>query len=99
MHAHAGALLFRLLGRNEAALTGLLAAGRKHQLRKACANVLHAPILGDGRYALLRSPEQHWFQERLQALPALPEDRPEEALGSMLRCNRHLQLHCFQVRS
>ena len=44
---------------------GQLSAGRKHQLRKACANVLHAPILGDGRYALLRSPEQLWFQERL----------------------------------
>lgn len=72
-------------------------AGRKHQLRKACANVLHAPILGDGRYALLRSPEQRWFQERLQELPAVSEDRPEDALGSMLRCNRHLQLHCFQV--
>ncbi|CAL5224831.1 g7583 [Coccomyxa viridis] len=72
--------------------------GRKHQLRKACANVLRAPIVGDGRYALLRSPEQRWFQERLQALPAVPEDRPEEALGSMLRCNRHLQLHCFQLR-
>ena len=73
-------------------------AGRKHQLRKACANVLRAPIVGDGRYALLRSPEQRWFQERLQELPAVPDDRPEEALGSMLRCNRHLQLHCFQVR-
>ena len=76
---------------------GQLSAGRKHQLRKACANVLHAPILGDGRYALLRSPEQLWFQERLQELPAVPEDRPEEALSSMLQCNRHLQLHCFQV--
>ena len=74
-----------------------MCAGRKHQLRKACANVLRAPIVGDGRYALLRSPEQRWFQERLQELPAVPEDRPEEALGSMLRCNRHLQLHCFQV--
>ena len=72
-------------------------SGRKHQLRKACANVLRAPILGDGRYALLRSPEQRWFQERLQDLPAVPEDRSEKALGSMLRCNRHLQLHCFQV--
>jgi len=42
-------------------------AGRKHQLRKACANVLQAPILGDGRYGLLRSPEQQWFQAQLQA--------------------------------
>lgn len=50
----------------------LLFAGRKHQLRKACANVLQAPILGDGRYGLLRSPEQQWFQAHLQARnPAL----------------------------
>lgn len=32
-----------------------------------------------------------------QELPVAPEDRPEEAMGRMLRCNRHLQLHCFQV--
>lgn len=59
--------------------------------------MLHSPILGDGRYALLRSADQQWFQARLTEAPAVPGERAEQTLGMALRCNRHLQLHCFQV--
>ena len=72
-------------------------AGRKHQLRKACARVLQAPIIGDGLYGQTRSAQQLWFNDRLDQQPGQPGDRPEEALSRMLRCNRHLQLHCIQV--
>lgn len=72
-------------------------AGRKHQLRKACGRVLQAPVVGDGRYGQQRSAEQLWFNAQLDLLPREEADRPEEALGRMLQCNRHLQLHCFQV--
>ena len=72
-------------------------AGRKHQLRKACARVLQAPIIGDGLYGQTRSAQQLWFNDRLDQQPCQPDDRAEEALSRMLRCNRYLQLHCVQV--
>ena len=74
-----------------------VSAGRKHQLRKACARVLQAPIIGDGLYGQTRSAQQLWFNDRFDQQPGQPGDRPEEALSRMLRCNRYLQLHCIQV--
>ena len=71
-------------------LVSALVAGRKHQLRKACANVLQAPILGDGRYGLLRSPEQQWFQAQLQARNlALASAVQTHDLQTLNRSSRH----------
>lgn len=51
-------------------------AGRKHQLRIHCANALSAPIVGDAKHGLTRSPEQ---RRLLKDLQALRQTEPQQA--------------------
>lgn len=79
------------------------AAGRKHQLRQHCAEVLGAPVVGDGRYGRTRSPPQQRLQQLLRAaaphLPAHAAADDQAELDRLLRCHSHLLLHCCRVRT
>lgn len=91
---------YRVLGKNDSVVWLELepVTGRKHQLRQHCAHVLNAPILGDVRYAPVRTDP---IQQRLLGLQLQKEEgtnnHEEEELGRE-KNERRMFLHCRSIQ-